>query len=140
MKIKLLLLLIIAILAQTKCMAADTMSPQVLKETVVVPVDSVSRHHRCATESTSPEKVLWVVDGKVYDNVEINAEDISENSSGEELIEKTLKRNGIDCGRVEKFSVLPGNIATSVYHDYGELNSAIIITTEKGNLNKKKEE
>jgi hypothetical protein len=142
MRSRLFLFFLIAVLAQAKTMAADTMSPQVLKETVVVPVDSVSRHHRCATESTSPEKVLWVVDGMVFDNVEVTADDIQDLSrtSAEEVMEKILKRNGVDCGKVEKFTSLPGNVAMSVYPNYGELTGAIIITTEKGNLNKKKEE
>ena len=140
MKNKLLLFLAFAILAQTKTMAADTMSPQVFRDTVVVQADSLSRHHRCATESKSPEKVLWVIDGKVYNICALDAEDLLGNPSGEELIERTFKRNGIDCGKIEKFTVLPSNVAMSVYPDYGELQAAIIITTEKGNLNKKKEE
>ena len=142
MKIKLFLFLAFAILAQTKTMAADTMSPQVYRDTVIVQVDSVSRHHRCATGPKSPEKALWVVNGVVFDNVEVTADDIHELSctSAEEIIEKILKRNGVDCGKVEKFTSLPGNVAMSVYPNYGELTGAIIITTEKGNLNKKKEE
>ena len=142
MKSRLFLFFLIAVLAQTKIRAADTMSPQVIRDTVIVQVDSVSRHHRCATGPKSPEKALWVVDGVVFDNVEVTADDIQDLSrtSAEEVMEKILKRNGVDCGKVEKLTSLPGNVAMSVYPNYGELTGAIIITTEKGNLNKKKEE
>ena len=47
---------------------------------------------------------------------------------------------GIDFGKLEGFNTLPGNIATSVYPNYGKLNGAIIITTENSKLKKKKEE
>ena len=48
--------------------------------------------------------------------------------------------SGIDFGKLEGFNTLPGNIATSVYPNYGKLNGAIIITTENSKLKKKKEE
>ncbi len=47
MKSRLLLILVIAVFAQAKTMAADTMSPQVFRDTVIVQSDSVSHHHRC---------------------------------------------------------------------------------------------
>ena len=83
-------------------------------------------------------KVLWVVDGLIYDNIVVDAEDVSE--PAQVLIEKTLRKNGIDFGKLEGFNTLPGNIATSVYPTYGKLNGAIIITTENSKLKKKKEE
>lgn len=53
------------------------------------------------------------------------------------LIEKTLRKNGIGFGKLEGFNILPGNIATSVYPNYGKLNGAIIVTTENSKLKKK---
>ncbi len=114
------------------------MSPQVLRDTVIVKSDSVPRHHRrgiiCAT-TVRPEdcgKVLWVVDGEIYDNIELEGDDITgDHPSSEEIIENVLKRKGIGRGKVETFTILPGNDAMSVYPDYGELQGAIIITTKK---------
>ncbi len=51
MKSRLLLILVIAVFAQAKTMAADTMSPQVFRDTVIVQSDSVSHHHRCVIKS-----------------------------------------------------------------------------------------
>jgi hypothetical protein len=139
MKSRLLLILVIAVFAQAKTMAADTMSPQVFRDTVIVQSDSVSHHHRCVIKSLEERSiVLWVVDGVIYDNIVVDAEDISE--PAQVLIEKTLRKNGIDFGKLEGFNTLPGNIATSVYPNYGKLNGAIIITTENSKLKKKKEE
>ena len=84
--------------------------------------------------------MLWGVDGKVFDGIVLDADDITDNPSGEELIKRTLKRNGIDCGKVETFTILQGNVAMSVYPNYWELQGAIIITTKNGNLNQGKEE
>ena len=143
MRSKLFIFLAIAILAQIKTLAADAMSPQVFRDTVIVQVPSDSSRHRgtiCA-QSIPPDempKVLWVVDGVIYDNIVVDAEDISE--PAQVLIEKTLRKNGIDFGKLEGFNTLPGNIATSVYPNYGKLNGAIIITTENSKLKKKKEE
>ena len=109
MKSRLLLILVIAVFAQAKTMAADTMSPQVFRDTVIVQSDSV-----------------YIV---------VDAEDISE--PAQVLIEKTLRKNGIDFGKLEGFNTLPGNIATSVYPNYGKLNGAIIVTTENSKLKKK---
>ena len=139
MRSKLFIFLAIAILAQIKTLAADAMSPQVFRDTVIVQSDSVSRRHRCAIKSHEERSiVLWVVDGVIYDNIVVDAEDISE--PAQVLIEKTLRKNGIDFGKLEGFNTLPGNIATSVYPNYGKLNGAIIITTENSKLKKKKEE
>ena len=118
MRSKLFIFLAIAILAQIKTLAADAMSPQVFRDTVIVQVPSDSSRHRgtiCAQPIPPDEmpKVLWVVDGVIY---------------------------GIDFGKLEGFNTLPGNIATSVYPNYGKLNGAIIITTENSKLKKKKEE
>ena len=136
MKSRLLLILVIAVLAQAETMAADAMSPQVFRDTVIVQSDSVSRRHRCAIKSHEERSiVLWVVDGVIYDNIVVDAEDISEPAQA--LIEKTLRKNGIDFGKLEGFNILPGNIATSVYPNYGKLNGAIIVTTENSKLKKK---
>ena len=135
MKSRLLLILVIAVLAQAETMAADAMSPQVFRDTVIVQSDSVS-HHRCVIKSLEERSiVLWVVDGVIYDNIVVDAEDISEPAQA--LIEKTLRKNGIDFGKLEGFNILPGNIATSVYPNYGKLNGAIIVTTENSKLKKK---
>ncbi len=78
------------------------MSPQVFRDTVIVQVPSDSSRHRgtiCA-QSIPPDempKVLWVVDGVIYDNIVVDAEDISE--PAQVLIEKTLRKNGIDFGK-----------------------------------------
>ena len=83
MRSKLFIFLAIAILAQIKTLAADAMSPQVFRDTVIVQVPSDSSRHRgtiCA-QSIPPDempKVLWVVDGVIYDNIVVDAEDISE--------------------------------------------------------------
>ena len=139
MRSKLFIFLAIAILAQIKTLAADAMSPQVFRDTVIVQVPC----HRgtIRAQPIPPDempKVLWVVDGLIYDNIVVDAEDISE--PAQVLIEKTLRKNGIDFGKLEGFNTLPGNIATSVYPNYGKLNGAIIITTENSKLKKKKEE
>ena len=136
MRSKLFIFFAIAILAQIKTLAADAMSPQVFRDTVIVQVPSDSSRHRgtiCAQPIPPDEmpKVLWVVDGVIYDNIVVDAEDISE--PAQVLI-------GIDFGKLEGFNTLPGNIATSVYPNYGKLNGAIIITTENSKLKKKKEE
>ena len=108
-------------LAQAETMAADAMSPQVFRDTVIVQSDSVSRRHRCAIKSHEERSiVLWVVDGVIYDNIVVDAEDISE--PAQVLIEKTLRKNGIDFGK---------------YPNYGKLNGAIIVTTENSKLKKK---
>ena len=87
MKSRLLLILVIAVFAQAKTMAADTMSPQVFRDTVIVQSDSVSHHHRCVIKSLEERSiVLWVVDGVIYDNIVVDAEDISE--PAQVLIEK----------------------------------------------------
>ena len=144
MRSKLFIFLAIAILAQIKTLAADAMSPQVFRDTVIVQAPSDSSRHRgtiCARTIPPEEmpKILWVVDGEIYDNIwAIDADDVSE--PAQVLIEKTLKKKGINCGKVEKFNILPGNIATAVYPNYGKLDGAIIITTENSKLKKKKEE
>ena len=93
MKSRLLLILVIAVLAQAETMAADAMSPQVFRDTVIVQSDSVSHHHRCVIKSLEERSiVLWVVDGVIYDNIVVDAEDISEPAQA--LIEKTLRKNG----------------------------------------------
>ena len=51
MKSRLLLILVIAVLAQAETMAADAMSPQVFRDTVIVQSDSVSHHHICVIKS-----------------------------------------------------------------------------------------
>jgi hypothetical protein len=51
MKSRLLLILVIAVLAQAETMAADAMSPQVFRDTVIVQVPSDSSRHRCAIKS-----------------------------------------------------------------------------------------
>ena len=102
MKSRLLLILVIAVFAQAKTMAADTMSPQVFRDTVIVQSDSVSHHHRCVIKSLEERSIV-----------------------------------GIDFGKLEGFNTLPGNIATSVYPNYGKLNGAIIVTTENSKLKKK---
>ena len=69
-------------------------------------ISDSSRHRGtiCA-QSIPPDempKVLWVVDGVIYDNIVVDAEDISE--PAQVLIEKTLRKNGIDFGKLEGFN------------------------------------
>lgn len=86
-------------------------------------------------------KVLWGVDGKVFDGIVLDADDITDNPSGEELIKRTLKRNGIDCGKVETFTILQGNVAMSVYPNYescraplsSQLRMEILIKEKRSN-------
>ncbi|MBO4721706.1 MAG: hypothetical protein IKW83_05865 [Muribaculaceae bacterium] len=93
----------------------------------------ISTAHLSHSYYSIPKKILWVVDGEVYDSIEsISEDEFKKCKTAKDLIEKVLTKNGVIFNKVKRFNILNNSdIARSVYPNYQDIDGAIIITTDK---------
>lgn len=96
---------------------------------VVVQENKETKRDCCVTNEGPAKNPLWVIDGEVYEDVELSPDDLTQ-LSAEELILKVLKSLGfsVKTKDIKNYTVLKPDIATSIYGERGA-TGAIIVTT-----------